>query len=153
MAGLAEVNDETRRTYVENIRYASQLFAKNDIICLIEPINEISIPGYFLHSYQQALEIIKEINESNLKLMFDVFHAQQICGQLTKSIVDLKSFIGHVQIAQVPERHEPDSAGEINYEYIFKILKENGDWDIGCEYMERGESMEYFEWMKRYELI
>ncbi|VDM49849.1 unnamed protein product [Toxocara canis] len=170
MAGVIGVNDETKLTYVENIRAASRRFAKDDITCLIEPINHISIPGYFLSSYEQALEIVKEIGEPNLKIMFDVFHAQQICGKLTHSIATLKPYIavlgnqlpldevtssrisGHVQVAQVPDRHEPDSEGEINYDYVFKALKKHGDWDVGCEYSERGDTADYVKWAHTYGL-
>lgn len=47
----------------------------------------------------------------------------------------LSSFSGHVQVAQVPDRNEPDSAGELNYSYLFNTL-ENHDYQgyIGCEY-------------------
>uniref|UniRef100_F1LBV7 Putative hydroxypyruvate isomerase n=1 Tax=Ascaris suum TaxID=6253 RepID=F1LBV7_ASCSU len=147
MAGIIAVNDEAKRTYVDNIRAASRRFARDGIMCLIEPINHISIPGYFLSTYEQAIDVIKEINEPNLKIMFDVFHAQQISGKLAHSIASLKPYIGHVQVAQVPDRHEPDSDGEINYKYIFEILKKNGDWDVGCEYLERGDTADYVEWV------
>lgn len=47
---------------------------------------------------------------------------------------------GHIQIAQVPDRHEPDSPGEINFPYIFKLLEELGyQGYVGCEYKPLGE--------------
>lgn len=152
MAGISDVNDETRNTYVKNVRFAARRFAKEDITCLIEPINHISIPGYFLSSYDQALHVIKEVDERNLKIMFDVFHAQQICGRLSKTISSLAAHIGHVQVAQVPDRHEPDTDGEINFDYVFRTLQKYGDWDVGCEYTETAVSKDAVRWVQRFGL-
>ncbi|MFH4975190.1 hypothetical protein AB6A40_001899 [Gnathostoma spinigerum] len=152
MAGIAPDSPENTATFKENIRFASREFAKEGIMCLIEPINPITIPGYFLSTYEQAVGVINELNEPNLKLQFDVFHAQQICGRLTKTISDLAKLIGHVQVAQVPDRHEPDSDGEIDYKYIFSVLKKHGDWAIGCEYIDQPDVASNLNWILQYHL-
>ncbi|OZC10038.1 putative hydroxypyruvate isomerase [Onchocerca flexuosa] len=152
MAGIAEQTDKNYEVYVENIRLACQQFKKESIICLIEPICKAAIPGYFMNSYSKALQVLKEVNEPNLKIMLDLFHAQQICGQLTATIETVAPFIGHIQVAQVPGRHEPDTDGEINYSYVFNILKKFGDWDVGCEYLNSGCDNQYLQWVYRYGL-
>ncbi|VDM11621.1 unnamed protein product [Wuchereria bancrofti] len=172
MAGVAEETNENFEVYVKNIRLACQQFKKESIICLIEPICQAAIPGYFMNSYSKAIKVLKEINEPNLQIMLDIFHVQQICGQLTTTIETLAPFVeiesvstifclheiinhqisGHVQVAQVPDRREPDTDGEINYSYVFNILKKFGDWDVGCEYMNSGCDNQYFQWVHRYGL-
>ncbi|KAM3719875.1 putative hydroxypyruvate isomerase [Dirofilaria immitis] len=152
MAGIAEQTDKNYEVYVGNIRLACQQFGKESIICLIEPICEAAVPGYFMNSYSKALQVLNEVNEPNLKIMLDFFHAQQICGKLTTTIEKLAPFIGHVQVAQVPSRHEPDTDGEINYSYIFNTLKKFGDWDVGCEYLNSGSDNQYLQWVYRYGL-
>ncbi|KAK6103227.1 Hypothetical 29.7 kDa protein C05D11.5 in chromosome III, putative [Brugia malayi] len=152
MAGIAEETNENFDVYVKNIRLACQQFRKESIICLIEPICQAAIPGYFMNSYSKAVKVLKEINEPNLQIMLDIFHVQQICGQLTTTIETLAPFVGHVQVAQVPGRREPDTDGEINYSYVFDILKKFGDWDVGCEYMSSGSDHQYFQWVHRYGL-
>ncbi|CAG9533617.1 unnamed protein product [Cercopithifilaria johnstoni] len=152
MAGISGQTDENYKVYVKNIRLACQQFRKESITCLIEPICEAAIPGYFMNSYSKALQVLKEVNEPNLKIMLDLFHAQQICGQLTTIIETLAPFIGHVQVAQVPGRHEPDTDGEINYGYVFNILKKFGNWDVGCEYLNSGCDDQYLQWVHRYGL-
>ncbi|VDN53329.1 unnamed protein product [Dracunculus medinensis] len=147
MAGVTEINDESMTTYMENIAYACGALAEHGIMCLIEPINQITIPNYFLGSYAQAVEILQRIGHPNLRITLDIFHAQQICGKLTNTITTLSNFIGHVQVAQVPGRNEPNSNGEINYQYVFEILKRYGIWDIGCEYSESSELAESVEWV------
>ncbi|VDO37507.1 unnamed protein product [Brugia timori] len=179
MAGIAEETNENFDVYVKNIRLACQQFRKESIICLIEPICQAAIPGYFMNSYSKganqfyifnylsftnlhaiiisfihiaAVKVLKEINEPNLQIILDIFHVQQICGQLTTTIETLAPFVGHVQVAQVPGRREPDTDGEINYSYVFDILKKFGDWDVGCEYMSSGSDHQYFQWVHRYGL-
>ncbi|VDD94515.1 unnamed protein product [Enterobius vermicularis] len=187
MAGIAKFNETTRGLYVENLCLAAERFAKDGILCLIEPINPVTMPGYFLHNYDDAVAIIEEINKPNLKIMLvrllvfifkivpkvaiklcialshimidrvyttfkDVFHAQQICGNLGYTIKTLRERIGHIQVAQVPERHEPDTDGEINYDYVFRILKECGSWDIGCEYMETSSTEDSLRWVQKFNL-
>ncbi|EFO21992.1 hypothetical protein LOAG_06497 [Loa loa] len=152
MAGIADRTDESYEVYVKNIRLACQQFRKESIVCLIEPICEAAIPGYFMNSYSKALKVLKEINEPNLKIMLDLFHVQQICGQLTTIIETLAPFTGHVQVAQVPDRREPDTDGEINYSYVFNILKKFGDWDVGCEYLNSGCDDQCLKWVISYGL-
>lgn len=87
----------------------------------------------------------------NLKLMLDIFHLQHIQGDITHCIQDMMEYVGHVQIAQVPDRHEPDTAGEINYNYVIKSLLENGynDW-IGLEYKPKNGSVAGLKWVSNY---
>ncbi|KHN73455.1 Putative hydroxypyruvate isomerase [Toxocara canis] len=194
MAGVIGVNDETKLTYVENIRAASRRFAKDDITCLIEPINHISIPGYFLSSYEQGHVQVAQVpdrhepdseGEINYDYAFKALkkHGDWDVGCEYSERGDTADYvkwvhtypflppppllpyslslllpptcmykIGHVQVAQVPDRHEPDSEGEINYDYVFKALKKHGDWDVGCEYSERGDTADYVKWAHTYGL-
>lgn len=124
------------KVYLSNLQYAADVLQTEGILALIEPINtKISVPGYYLESQYQAIDIIKKLNHNNLKLQLDLFHAQIMDGYLTYLIKTFLPYIGHIQIAQVPYRGEPDSAGEINYPYIFKLLQDVGyDGYIGCEY-------------------
>uniref|UniRef100_A0A914DBR0 Putative hydroxypyruvate isomerase n=1 Tax=Acrobeloides nanus TaxID=290746 RepID=A0A914DBR0_9BILA len=155
MAGTNAKNDkESHDLFVGNIRYAAEEFAKEGFECLIEPINQITRPGFYLRSLEQAEQIIEEINAPNLTILYDTFHIQQIHGQLTYTIKKYASKIGQIQIAQVgKKRAEPDYEGEIDYDYVFKVLKEvNPNWIVGCEYFNQGDTLEYVEWVKKYGL-
>ena len=152
MAGAVKnptlVNHET---YERNIQWATKIFEKEQIVGLIEPINQRSVPNYYLSSYVSAVDLIKKINSPNLKLMLDVFHLQQLHGNLSVNIESLASagHIGHVQIAQVPFRGEPDTAGEINFDYLFSILdKIKYDGWIGLEYKPSGETTQGLKWVE-----
>ncbi|XP_071486912.1 putative hydroxypyruvate isomerase [Diadema antillarum] len=141
-------------TLVENLKYAAERFKKEGIMAVIEPINDrYTIPNYFLTRQDQAVEIIKRVNNDNLKLQLDIFHVQLVHGDLTRIIKEVMPFVGHIQVAQAPGRNEPSLKGEINYDYIFDVLEGTGyDGWIGAEYIpttaKTEDSLAWFEKLK-----
>jgi len=139
MAGLVPADLDlarARATYVANLREAASLAAPHGIDILIEAINERDMPGFFLNRQHQSHSLLAEIKATNVKAQLDLYHCQISEGDLTMRIRrDVPSGgVGHIQIAGVPERHEPD-VGEIHYPYLFRLLDELGyDGWIGCEY-------------------
>ncbi|XP_054731719.1 putative hydroxypyruvate isomerase [Anastrepha obliqua] len=152
MAGLSQ-GDRTKEliAYKENLKYASQILEKAGIVGVIEPINKISLPSYFMNSFDTASDVIREINSKHIRLMVDIFHLQLIRGNITNAFSDFKDIIGHIQIAQVPHRHEPDVVGELDFSYIFNLIKLSGydDW-IGCEYTPKTTTLEGLKWIQKY---
>ncbi|KAK6056484.1 putative hydroxypyruvate isomerase [Cooperia oncophora] len=136
MAGIPTSSAaDVPKLYLDNVAYAAEKLGKADIMCLIEPINHYTVPGYYLSSYEQAKTIIDAVKLPNLKIQYDVFHAQQICGQISATIEKYKDVIGYIQIAQVPSRDEPNTPGEIDYKYVFgRLQSANPNWTIGLEH-------------------
>lgn len=139
MAGLVPADADTtlvRATYVANLRHAAQQAAAHDIQILLEPINGRDMPGFFLSGQAQAHALVDEIGEANVKVQMDLYHCQIVEGDLAMKIRQYlpTGNVGHIQVAGVPERHEPD-VGEVNYDYLFRLLDQLGyeGW-IGCEY-------------------
>jgi hydroxypyruvate isomerase len=151
MAGLlpADADRELHRaTYIDNLRHAAVETAKHGLILLIEPINTRDIPGYFLNTQAEAHAIREEIGAANLKVQMDLYHAQIVEGDLATKIRRYLPHIGHIQIASVPERNEPDR-GEVNYPYLFRLLDELGyDGWLGCEYRPAKGTIEGLGWLK-----
>jgi len=151
MAGLLPEGadrDTHRVTYVDNIWYAAKELAKHNLTLVIEPINSRDMPGYFLNYQSEAHAIRKEIGEPNLKVQMDFYHAQIMEGDLTMTFKNNLEGIGHVQIASVPTRNEPDQ-GEVDYRHVFKLLDELGyDGFVGCEYRPRGRTEDGLGWLK-----
>lgn len=119
-------------TFVENLKYAAEILEQENLVGVIEPINHYSVPGYFLHDYKTAVKAIEIVGSDSLKLMVDLFHMQMIQGNIMNSLSEFSPLIGHVQIAQAPNRNEPNSPGELNLKFILDNL--NYDGFIGCEY-------------------
>jgi len=139
MAGLAPLGADPavlQATYLNNLRWAAVQAAPQGVTVLIEPINLRDMPGYFLSQQAQAHAVVAEVGAPNLKVQMDLYHCQIMEGDVA---MKLRQYlpggrIGHLQIAGVPERHEPDT-GELNYPYLFALLDELGyDGWVGCEY-------------------
>lgn len=151
MAGLVQENGDRahqRATYVENLRYACAEAARHGITILIEPINTRDIPGYFLNTQAQAHAIREEVGADNLKVQMDFYHVQIVEGDIAMKARRYLPHIGHIQIAGVPDRNEPDT-GELNYAYLFRLLDQLGyDGWLGCEYRPAKGTVEGLGWMK-----
>jgi hydroxypyruvate isomerase len=133
-----------------NLRDAAAACERAGRVALIEPINTRDIPGYLLNTPAEGAAIIAELSVRSLMLQFDFYHAQIMTGDLARSFERHLPVIGHVQIAGVPERHEPD-VGEVNYPYLFDLIDRLGyaGW-VGCEYFPAGRAEEGLGWAYRY---
>ena len=153
MAGLVPEGlalETLRETYVENLRYAATQAAETGITLLIEPINSRDMPGYFLNTIEQALEILDTVDADNLRLQFDIYHRQIMGGDLAPTIERVLPRIAHMQLADTPGRHEPGT-GEINYPFLFDWIDRLGyDGWIGCEYVPAGRTEDGLAWARPY---
>ncbi|WP_137134062.1 TIM barrel protein [Rhizobium sp. FKY42] len=150
MAGKAS-GEMAHATYVANLTIACELAAAQGKTILIEPLNSRDAPDYFLSTTAQAVSVIEEVGHANLKIMFDCYHVQIMEGDLCRRFERLMPHIGHVQIAAVPDRGEPDS-GEIDYPYVLSRLAFLG-WDhpVGAEYRPRATTDAGLGWMSKFE--
>ena len=142
MAGLAPAGADRaalQDTYLTNLAWAAEQAAPHGIEVLIEPINTRDIPGFFLNRQDQAHAVLADVGAPNLKVQMDLYHCQIVEGDLAKKLERYlpTGAVGHLQIAGVPERHEPD-VGEINHPYLFELIDRLGyaGW-IGAEYRPR----------------
>uniref|UniRef100_A0A672NC24 Putative hydroxypyruvate isomerase n=1 Tax=Sinocyclocheilus grahami TaxID=75366 RepID=A0A672NC24_SINGR len=140
---------EMEDTFVQNLKHAAGVLSKEGILGLIEPINtRITDPRYFLDSPHQAAVILQRVAHPSIRMQMDIYHWQIMDGNLTQNIRKYLPMTGHIQIAQVPDRHEPDSDGELSYTYLFKLLEELDYQDyIGCEYKPQRESGSLDTWL------
>jgi len=131
-AGMDRAALET--VFVENLRFAAPRLAAAGIRLLIEPVNPIDIPGFFLTTSRQALAIMDRAGSENLFLQYDIYHMQITEGDLARTIEANLDRIAHIQLADNPGRHEPGT-GEINYPFLFDHLDYIGyrGW-VGAEY-------------------
>jgi hydroxypyruvate isomerase len=160
MAGLLPAGTERTvlyPTYVSNLRWAAGKAAQQGVNVLIEPINLRDIPGFFLNRQDHAHQVIADVGAPNLKVQMDLYHCQIVEGDLAMKLRQYlpTGHVGHIQIAGVPQRHEPD-LGELNYPYLFSVLDELGfDGWVGCEYRPKlgtqpGGTSAGLGWLKSY---
>ncbi len=152
MAGVVNGLDlkECEKTFIENFRYAADKVAPHGITVLTEPINTRNMPGYFVNHQLDGLRLMEEVGRKNVAVQFDLYHAQIMDGDLTRLTEKMAGKFAHVQVASVPDRHEPDE-GELNFSYIFEVLDRVGyKGFIGCEYNPRGKTEDGLGWFQPY---
>ena len=151
LAGIAPQGTskaELWNTLTNNLNFAAEALAAENIILLVEPINHFDMPGYLLNTSADGVRAIAACGHPNIKLQYDIYHMQRMEGELTSSLSKLMGIIGHIQIADNPGRHEPGT-GEINYPFIFEHLRKlkYENW-IGCEYKPLARTEDGLKWMK-----
>lgn len=150
MAGMVQDNDrkKARKAYMSNMAWAAEAASKVGKVIVSEPLNTRDKPGYFISRSDDVAAMIRAINHPNLKLLFDIYHVQIMEGDVTRRLEKHFDIIGHVQIASVPTRHEPDE-GEVAFSHLFRTLQRlDYKGYIGCEYKPRGKTDEGLGWMK-----
>jgi hydroxypyruvate isomerase len=145
MPGLRHHGAE-RATYVRNLTRAARRAADAGVTIVLEPINSRDIPGFFLNTTSEARAVIHEVGAANLGLQFDLYHRAIQEGDVTMAIREFGGLARHYQIANPPDRGEPD-AGELNYRSLFAEIDRTGftGW-IGCEYKPRGDTVAGLAW-------
>lgn len=135
-----------RETYLFNVEYAANLCGPRGVRLLIEPINTVDMPGYFLSRTEQALDIIAACDSSNVFLQSDIYHMHSMGEDVPAMLRRALPHIRHVQLADAPGRHEPGT-GVIDFDGVFALLDELGyDGWIGCEYQPLGDTVAGLQW-------
>ncbi len=138
--------EEHRDCYLENLHWAIGLLGGTNITLLIEPLNPIDIPNYFLTRIEDAASLLNDLNSERVKILCDIYHMQRSQGNLTERIVKYHPFIYHYHFADVPGRNDPGT-GEINYQNIYKTILSTGYKKfIGLEFKPTrsiGETIDY----------
>ena len=151
---LAGIRPETatpgdaRATLIDNLRFAARKLEAAGIGLVLEPVNSRDVPGFFIDRSAPALEVIEAVGSPNLKLQYDIYHAQVLEGDLARTIERNFDRIGHIQLADNPGRNEPGT-GEINWPFLFRHIDRlgYGGW-IGCEYKPSGNTADGLGWLE-----
>jgi hydroxypyruvate isomerase len=136
--------------FAANLAWATEQAKPAGVRLVIEPINHRDMPGYFLNTQAQGAAIIEAIGSDRVGLQFDVYHVQVTEGDITKRMEQYMPVIAHMQIADVPARHEPGT-GEIGWPFVFHRMDELGyqGW-VGCEYRPAGDTVSGLGWRERF---
>lgn len=133
---------------VKNLQLACDRCRRQGVTVLCEIFNEDDHPGFFLTSTRQALDLLEAVGRANCRILYDVYHMQKTEGNLTGTVRRHLDSIGHIQIADVPGRHQPGT-GEINYRFFLHALERMGytGW-VGLEYIPEGSTLDSLAWVK-----
>ncbi|MEA1080430.1 hydroxypyruvate isomerase [Marinobacter qingdaonensis] len=153
LAGLRPATvteDEAWQTLVANVGYAAEKLAGQGITLCLEAINSrVDMPGFALDTSGKVLALIEQVDADNVRLQYDVYHMQIMEGDLVRSMECLLPWIGHIQFADNPGRHEPGT-GEINFSNVFGAIDRMGyDGWVSAEYRPSGKTADSLSWLPR----
>lgn len=141
---------EQQRAMIENLRYAANALAAEDISLMIEALNPFDVPGFLIPNVSTAFSIQSQLGEPNAYVQYDFYHAQRTEGELANTIQKNLKRIGHIQLADNPGRHQPGT-GEINYRFLLNYLDPIGYTNfVSLEYVPAGRTEDSLKWMSEY---
>jgi hydroxypyruvate isomerase len=150
LAGIAPRDAAHFDTLIENVRAAAETLRGAGLALMLEPINTRTVPGFFLAGSKQAIEVLDAAGSDNAFLQYDVFHMQIMEGDLARTIERLLPRIGHIQLADVPDRNEPGT-GEVNFPWLLGHIDRLGySGFVGCEYNPGDDTVAGLAWARPY---
>lgn len=149
LVGASEDIDENDLAILQNIRISAEALSEEGVMLLIEPVNTIDVPNFALPTAFAALDVISEFENDNIRLQLDIYHALRMEEDPLEILRENIDLIGHIQIADVPGRHQPGS-GEVDWELFFRALESlEYAGAVGLEYIPEGPTTESFSLLKQ----
>ena len=153
LAGKSEPTPENDLALLQNIRYAAEQLSDENIALTLEPVNTHDVPDFAIPTTRAAVDLIAEMDASNLGLQLDVYHSLRMGEDPFEIIADLGNEIAHIQIADAPGRHQPGT-GDVDFGKLFNAIDASGykGW-VALEYIPEGPTEEGFGLMKSLGLL
>ena len=153
LAGIlpaAVAPSDALETFARNVGYAAARLGAAGIQLLVEPINTRDIPGFFLTGTFEAVGLIEAAGSDNAFIQFDIYHMTTMGENVAATIERHLPLIAHMQLADVPGRHEPGTGG-IDYDHLLPFIDRVGyaGW-IGCEYKPKADTIGGLGWAAKY---
>jgi hydroxypyruvate isomerase len=144
LAGKIGAEPDSLETLAANVELASEALDQIGVPLTLEPVNTFDVPGFALPTTQSALDLIAATESDNVGLQFDIYHAIRMDEDPFAFIENHGAQISHIQIADVPGRHQPGT-GEIDFARLFQVIDDSGysGW-VSLEYIPEGPTEEGF---------
>lgn len=144
LAGVSEPTSENDLALMQNTRYAAEALDEYNILLTIEPVNTHDVPGFAVPTTRAAIDLIEELDQPNIGLQYDLYHSLRVGEDPYAIIAELGEKIAHIQIADVPGRHQPGT-GDVDFSRLFAAIDESGyhGW-VALEYIPDGPTEEGF---------
>ncbi len=140
---------DAERTAVDNMRKAAPLAEQAGVKLLIEPINNVDMPGYFADSVAKGVDLIDAVDHPALRLQLDQYHVGMMGGDARAELRKHFRLVEHVQIADVPGRHEPGTGQQAIPEFLAELDAAGYTGAVGLEYRPLGSTDDALKWLPR----
>ncbi len=134
-------------TFKDNLLLAAETLQPLGIKAVFEAINTYDMPGFIIHSGEQMLAILNQLQHPNLFMQYDIYHMHRMGDDVIDFITRHTDKVGHIQFADYPGRGQPGT-GKIDFQQIFSVIeKSNYPGWCGVEYKPVGMTCESFGWL------
>ena len=141
--------EDAVRTAVANLKAAAPLAEAADVKLLVENINTTDMPGYVADTAEHAAAIVQAADHPAVRLQLDQYHVGMMGGDALQALHQYRHLIEHVQIADVPGRHEPGSGQQPIREFLAELDRVGYQGAVGLEYRPSGATDEALRWLPR----
>ena len=137
------------RCIVENLRAVAPLAQQDDMLLLVENINDVDTPGFYVTTVERAARVVDEVGHPNVRIQFDQYHVGMMGGDARALFRQYKRLVEHVQIADVPGRHEPGTGQQPIREFLADLDALGYSGTVGLEYRPNAATDAGLEWLSR----
>jgi hydroxypyruvate isomerase len=147
MPGITDMH--ALRTIIDNLRVAAPEADAAGITLMIENINTTDFPGYYMNTVERAAQLVKGMGQPNVRVQFDQYHVGMMGGDARALFKTYKDLVEHVQIADVPGRHEPGTGHQPIREFLAELDALDYPGAVGLEYRPSGPTDTALAWLPR----
>jgi hydroxypyruvate isomerase len=140
--------EEAQATAIANLNHAAPLAAEAGVTLLVEAINNVDIPGYWAHNVAAAVSLVDAVNHPSVRLQLDQYHAAMAGENAVACLRKYFPLVEHVQIADVPGRHEPGTGSQPIGAFLDELDRLGYKGFVGLEYRPLADTATGLQWMK-----
>jgi hydroxypyruvate isomerase len=139
-------------TALANLRRAVPVIAAAGITLLVEAINSVDMPGYLLDTIDRAAHLVEAVASPSLRLQLDQYHVAMAGADPVEAFRRYAHLIAHVQIADVPGRHEPGTGHQPIAAFLEELDRSGYQGYVGLEYRPLLSTDTSLEWLEKFEV-
>ena len=99
---------------------------KGVTLCMEYLNSKVNHAGYMFDHIAWGVDVMKRVNSPRVKILFDIYHAQIMDGDIVRNIRTHYQWIGHFHTGGNPGRNDIDDSQELNYRFIMQAIADLG---------------------------
>ena len=116
---------------------------KKKVTIVLEYLNsKVNHKDYMFDNTAWGVEVCKGVGSDRVKILYDIYHAQIMEGDIIRTIRTYKDYIGHYHTGGNPGRNEIDDTQELYYPAIMRAIAQTGfDGYVAHEFVPKGDPL------------
>jgi hydroxypyruvate isomerase len=103
-------------------RVKAQAEDKGVTVCMELLNSKVNHRDYMFDHMAWGVDVVSRVNSARVKILYDIYHAQIMDGDVVRNIRDNFKWIGHFHTGGNPGRHDIDETQELNYRFVAQAI-------------------------------